>query len=465
MRQLLKLWFYPLGLGLLGSMCGFQSVNAEDAWTRFRGPDGSGVSTETVSTPTKWSDTENLKWKTALPGPGSSSPIVVGEKLFVTCWSGYGVDRDGGGDQANLKRHLICIEKSSGKILWDKSVPAVLPEDEYGGMFAEHGYASHTPVSDGKKVYVFFGKSGAMAFDLDGNQLWQAKLGDGLDPRRWGSSSSPILYNNILIVTASAESKAIVGLDTENGKELWRAEAEGLNSTWGTPILVPVDDKKTDLVIGVPYEFWGLDPTTGKLRWFCEVMETDSFCSSVIAHDGIVYGIEGRGGGSIAVRAGGKDDVTKTNIVWQGRNSSRISTPIYYDGRIYFFSGRVANCIDAATGKEIYQTRLPAGNNNAGDNAVRGNEAGGQGGGRRGGGGGGGRGGQDYGSPVIADGKIYFVTRNGDMHVIKASEEFESISVNRVTSDREDFSGSPAISNGEIFVRSSKHLYCISDKK
>lgn len=465
MRQLLKLWFYPLGLGLLGSMCGFQSLNAEDSWTRFRGPDGSGVSTETISTPTKWSDTENLKWKTALPGPGSSSPIVVGEKLFVTCWSGYGVDRDGGGDQANLKRHLICIEKSSGKTLWDKSVPAVLPEDEYGGMFAEHGYASHTPVSDGKKVYVFFGKSGALAFDLEGNQLWQTKLGDGLDPRRWGSSSSPILYNNILIVTASAESQAIVGLDTENGKELWRAEAEGLNSTWGTPILVPIDDKKTDLVIGVPYEFWGLDPTTGKLRWFCEVMETDSFCSSVIAHDGIVYGIEGRGGGSIAVRAGGKDDVTKTNIVWQGRNSSRISTPIYYDGRIYFFSGRVANCIDAATGKEIYQTRLPAGNSNAGDNAARGNEAAGQGGGRRGGGGGGGRGGQDYGSPVIADGKIYFVTRNGDMHVIKASKEFESISVNRVTADREDFSGSPAISSGEIFVRSSKHLYCISDKK
>jgi len=461
MRQLLKSWFYPLGVGLLGSIGGFQSLNAEDSWTRFRGPDGSGVSTEAAATPTKWSDTENLKWKTALPGPGSSSPIVVGDKIFVTCWSGYGVDRDGGGDQANLKRHLICIDKSSGKIAWDKSVPAVLPEDEYGGMFAEHGYASHTPVSDGKKVYVFFGKSGALAFDLDGNQLWQTKLGDGLDPRRWGSSSSPILYNNILIVTASAESQAIVGLDTENGKELWRAEAEGLNSTWGTPILVPIDDKKTDLVIGVPYEFWGLDPTTGKLRWFCEVMETDSFCSSVIAHDGIVYGIEGRGGGSIAVRAGGKDDVTKTNVVWQGRNSSRISTPIYYDGRIYFFAGRVANCIHAATGKEIYQTRLPAGNINAAENTARGNDAGG----RRGGAGGGGRGGQDYGSPVIADGKIYFVTRNGDMHVIKASKEFESISVNRVTSDREDFSGSPAISNGEIFVRSSKHLYCISDKK
>ena len=464
MRQLLKPWFYPFGLGLLGVISNFQPLNAEDAWTRFRGPDGSGVSTEAVSTPTTWSDTENLKWKTALPGPGSSSPIVVGDKIFLTCWSGYGVDRDGGGDQANLKRHLICIEKSSGKILWDKTVPAALPEDEYGGMFAEHGYASHTPVSDGKKVYVFFGKSGALAFDLDGNQLWQTKLGDGLDPRRWGSSSSPILYNNILIVTASAESQAIVGLDTENGKELWRAEAEGLNSTWGTPILVPIDDKKTDLVIGVPYEFWGLDPTTGKLRWFCEVMETDSFCSSVIGHDGIVYGIEGRGGGSIAVRAGGKDDVTKTNIVWQGRNSSRISTPIYYDGRIYFFAGRVANCIDAATGKEIYQTRLPAGNSNAGDNTARGSDAGAQGGGRRGGGGGG-RGGQDYGSPVIADGKIYFVTRSGDMHVIKASKEFESIGVNRVTSDREDFSGTPAISNGEIFVRSSKHLYCISDKK
>lgn len=447
-----------LGFGLVCTLGGYHGF-AEEGWMRFRGPNGTGVSTESTATPAKWSATENLKWKTALPGPGSSSPIVVGDKIFVTCWSGYGVNRDDVGQPENLKRHLICLDKSSGKILWDQSVPAALPEDEYGGMFAEHGYASHTPVSDGQHVFVFFGKSGALAFTLDGKQLWQTKVGDGLDGRRWGSSSSPILYQNLLIVTASAESHAIVGLDKETGKEVWRAEAEGLNSTWGTPVLVPVQDNRTDLVVGVPFELWGLDPQTGKLRWFCEAMDTDSYCSSVIAQDGIVYGIEGRGGGSIAVKVGGKDDITKTNVLWRGRNSNRISTPLFYDGRIYFFAGRVANCIDAKTGEEIYQTRLPA---QAGSSPAPGAApSASPGGARRGGGGG--RGGQDYASPVLADGKIYFVTRNGDMHVLKASAEFESLAVNRVTDEVEDFSSTPAINNGAIFVRSSKHIYCISN--
>ena len=446
-----------LGIGLLSCAAWNCTLSAEEGWTRFRGPNGSGVSTETDPTPTTWSATENLKWKVALPGPGSSSPIIVGDKIFVTCWSGYGVEGIDDADQSKLKRHLICLDKASGKIIWDKNVPAALPEDDYGGMFAEHGYASHTPVSDGKNVYVFFGKSGALAFDLEGKQLWQTKVGDGLDGRRWGSSSSPVLYKNLLIVTASAESQAIVGLDKETGKEVWRAEADGLASTWGTPVLVELEGDNAELVIGVPYEFWGMNPNTGKLTWFCEAMDSDSYCSSVIEHDGIIFGIEGRGGGAIAVKAGGKKDVSQSNVVWRGRNNNRISTPIYFEDRIYFFSGRVANCIDAKSGEEIFQGRLPAAS------APPSDAAGPAGGGRRGGGGGG-RGGQDYGSPVLADGKIYFVTRNGDMHVLKASKTLESLAVNRVTNDAEDFSATPAVSAGELFVRSSNHLYCISSK-
>ena len=158
------------------------------------------------------------------------------------------------------------------------------------------------------------------------------------------------------------------------------------------------------------------------------------------------------------MKAGGKKDTTQTNVVWRGRNNNRISTPVYYDGRIYFFSGRVANCIDAKTGAEIFQGRLPAANA-----APAAAPAGGPpGGGRRGGGGG--RGGQDYGSPILADGKIYFVTRNGDMHVLKATDKLESLAVNRVTNDAEDFSSTPAISGGELYVRSNKHMYCISTK-
>lgn len=189
-------------------------------WPRFRGPNGSGVSADAGPLPAKFSATENLRWKVPLPGPGSSCPIVVGDKIFVTCWSGYGVDRASPGEQGNLRRHLVCIDRKTGSTLWTSDIEPVLPEDQYGGMFAEHGYASHTPVSDGERVYVYFGKTGALAFDMDGKQLWQTKVGQESDPRGWGSASSPVIYKNVLIVTASAESEALVGLDAKTGKEL-----------------------------------------------------------------------------------------------------------------------------------------------------------------------------------------------------------------------------------------------------
>ncbi|MFK7778236.1 MAG: PQQ-binding-like beta-propeller repeat protein [Gimesia sp.] len=433
--------------------------NAHADWTRFRGPNGSGVSDEKQSTPAKWSDQKNLKWKTALPGHGSSSPIIVGDKVFVTCWSGYGMDRGQPGDQKNLRRHLVCLDRKSGKILWDKTVNPVLPEDVYTGMFAEHGYASHTPTSDGKRVYVYFGKSGALAFDLDGNQLWQTIVGDELDPRRWGSSSSPILYKDLVIITATAESEAIVALNKETGKEVWRQESTGFNATWGTPILVPINDERTDLVIGVPYEIWSLNPNTGKLRWYCEAMPTETYCSSVIAHDGVIYGIEGRGGGSIAVRADGKGDVTKSHVLWSGRDANRIETPVIYQNRIYFFSKGIANCIDAKTGERIFRGRLDSGNATASDKNEE--QAGNRFGGRQSRGGG--FRGSDYSSPVIADGKIYFTSRSGDTYVIKASDKLEQLSVNRLTNENEDFSATPAISGGQLFIRSNKYLYCISE--
>ncbi|WP_298863522.1 PQQ-binding-like beta-propeller repeat protein [uncultured Gimesia sp.] len=433
------------------------SVQAE--WTRFRGPNGSGVSNEKKSTPAEWSDQKNLKWKAALPGRGSSSPIIVGDKVFITCWSGYGMNRSDPGDQKNLRRHLVCLDRKSGKILWDKSVKPVLPEDTYTGMFAEHGYASHTPTSDGKRVYVYYGKSGALAYDFDGNQLWQTIVGDELDPRRWGSSSSPILYKDLLIVTATAESEAIVALNKVTGKEVWRQESTGFNATWGTPILVSINDERTDLVIGVPFEIWSLNPNTGKLRWYCEAMSTETYCSSVIAHNGVVYGIEGRGGGSIAVRANGKGDVTKSHVLWSGRDSNRIETPVIYQNRIYFFSKGIANCIDARTGERIFRGRLDSGNTVASDE--REEQAGNRSGGRQGRGG---FRGSDYSSPVIADGKIYFTSRSGETYVIKASDKLEQLSVNRLTDDNEDFSATPAVSGGQLFIRSDRHLYCIGEQ-
>jgi hypothetical protein len=254
-----------------------------------------------------------------------------------------------------------------------------------------------------------------------------------------------------------------VALDKRTGREVWRKEAQGFAGTWGTPVLVKVAADRTDLVLAVPYEIWGFDPQTGKLRWFCEALKTDSFCSSLTVDNDVVYAVEGRGGGSIAVRAGGTGDVTKTHVVWTGRHNSRISTPLLSDGRLYFIAGGIVNCITAAQGEKVFQARLGEGGDTppegGGGRGARGFGRGGPGGG---GGGRGGVGGQDYSSPVAADGKLYYVSRGGEIHVLKLGETFEKLATNRLTSDPEDFSGTPAISDGQIFIRSSRHLYCVS---
>ena len=442
-----------------------QGVSFGEDWSRFRGPNGSGVCEEKRSVPVAWSPTQNLKWKVDLPGPGSSSPIVVGEKLFVTCWTGYGIERgNSAGEQANLKRHLICIDRQTGATIWDQTVDPYLPEESYSGMFAENGYATHTPVSDGERVYVFFGKTGVLAFDLNGNKLWQTTVGTGSDEMGWGSASSPILYKNLVIVTAATESKAMYGLDKLSGKEVWKQEADGFSGTWGTPVLVDSEEGRTDLVVGVPYEIWGFNPATGNIRWFCEALNVRSFCSSVVTDGKLIYAMGDQGSGSIAMKPGGKDDVTKTHVVWTGKDNNRIGSPVIAEGKIYFVNSRVLNCSDTKTGARLFQGRLGGGASaNVPDDTNQDSPRERGPGGPRGGRGGRGGGGQDYSSPVVGDGKIYFVTRNGDMHVVKVADTFEQLATNRVTDEAEDFSATPAISGGALFIRSSKRLYCIAE--
>jgi outer membrane protein assembly factor BamB len=438
------------------SMLDAQAATVAD-WSRFRGPNGSGISTDTAPLPVTFGEKENLKWKFKLRGPGSSCPIVVGNDVFVTCWSGYGIDQRNPGNMSDLKRHLICIDRRNGKEKWSRAVDAVLPEDEFGGMFAQHGYATHTPVSDGERVYVFFGVSGVVAFDLEGKQLWKKSVGTDLDPRRWGSSSSPILYKKLLIVPALVESQSMVAFDKLTGEVKWSKKAGGFGSTWGTPTLVDVAGGRQELVIAVPEEIWGFNPDTGRFNWYCKGLTSDSVCTSVVAADGIVYAIGGRRqSNSVAVRAGGKNDVEKSNMLWSGRAQSGIATPIFHDGRLYWISGGIANCADAKTGESLARVRLGSGA------AAPRNDDAGNSGGRRRFGGRGGFGGQDYSSPVAGDGKIFFVKRGGEVHVFKLDEKLEKLATNQIGSDGEDFSASPAISNGELFIRSSRTLYCFA---
>lgn len=230
MKNMIK----PIYPTLLAAVAGGALAAAE--WPGFRGPNGSGLADSTVQPPVTWSDGQNIKWQAPMPGPGSSSPIVWGGRVFITCYSGYGDGSDGGSPD-KLRRHLICLERQSGKILWDAAVPAELPEDPFTGYLTEHGYASSTPVTDGERVYVFFGKTGALAFDFEGKQLWKVNLGKESSNRRWGSGASPILYQNTLIVNAAEEGRAIYALDKVTGEEAWKAEGNSLELCFGTPAL------------------------------------------------------------------------------------------------------------------------------------------------------------------------------------------------------------------------------------
>jgi len=424
-------------------LCVFSGLLLEASdWPRFRGPAGSGVANDSDSLPTTWSPTANVAWKTVLPGPGASSPIIVGGKGFVTCYSGYGLTQENPGEIENLVRHLVCVDVNTGKVIWQKDVKAALPEDAYTGIgVTAHGYASHTPVSDGQNVYAFFGKSGVHAFDMNGKELWQADVGKESDPTKWGSSSSPVLYDNTVIVTASAESQSIIGLDKNTGKELWRQEAKGLDGMWGTPTLVRIDDKRTDLVMCVAKEMWGLDPDNGKLRWFASATDAQHAYSSIILDGKRVFAFTGRGGGSIAIDAGGSGDVSKTNTVWTGGETTSFATPVRHGSKVYLVSSGVVSVVDEKTGEKLEQARLSGAMPTGGR-----------------------FGSLDYPSPIVVGDRMFYLNGSGQMFVFDLSGELKQVAVNRVTADAETFWGSPAVSDGRLILRSSKYLYCVADK-
>jgi len=412
---------------------------AED-WPRFRGMAGSGVSAKAA--PTAWSSKANLAWKAEMPGPGASSPIIIGDKAFLTCYSGYGLSQESPGDKENLVRHLVCVDMKTGKKLWQKDVKSTGPEDDYTGAgVPAHGYASHTPVSDGTNVYVFFGKSGVHAFDMEGNELWQADVGKESDPTKWGSSSSPIIYKDTVIITAAAESQSIVGIDRKTGKELWCQPAKGLDAMWGTPSLVKVDDDRTDLVMYVAKELWGLDPDNGKMRWHADATEGARHAYTGILQDGKRVFAFTNGGGSIALDAGGNGDVSETNTAWKGNDSSSFATPVRHGDKIYLVARGIITVVDAKTGKRVDRLRLKGTLKTGGR-----------------------FGSLDYPSPIVVGDHMYYMNGSGQTFVFKLGDKLELVSVNRVTKDKEIFWGSPAASDGRIVIRGHKNLYCIADK-
>jgi outer membrane protein assembly factor BamB len=390
-------------------------------WPQFRGPTGQGI-VQDEPLPTTWSKSSNVISKTALPGMGASSPIIVGDKIYLTCYTGFGRP---GKDQ----RYLVCLNKSDAQVAWSKEVPSQLPDS--ARTRDDHGYTSSTPAADSERLYVFFGKSGVFAFDHDGKQMWHADVGSKV--HEWGTAASPVLHGDLCIVNASVESGALVGLDRRTGKEKWRLS--GINDSWNTPILVQTPDGKTELVLASMGKVHGIEPASGQQLWTCRTDIGWYMVPSLVAHEGIVYCLGGRSGiVGLAVRAGGRGEVTMTHRLWTSNKGSNVTSPVYHDGHLYWMNDNlgIAYCADAKTGAVRYEERL-------------------------------GRAGQVYASPLLADGKIYYVERTGTTHVIAAQPKFQELAVNQL-GERDVFNASPAAAEGRLYLRSDRYLYCLGAK-
>jgi|JI9StandDraft_1071089.scaffolds.fasta_scaffold00990_3 outer membrane protein assembly factor BamB len=395
-------------------------------WSRFRGPAAMGVS-EAKNLPEKWSQSSGIAWKTPLPGAGASSPMVFGNKIFLTSYTGYFVPGEDGGSLNDLERHLLCLDLSSGKILWDKAIAAKLPEEE---RIRDHGYAANSVAVDAEHVYAFFGKSGVFAFDHAGNQKWQADVGE--KTHGWGTSASPVLFGDLVFINASVESESLIALDRATGKQVWKAG--GIREAWNTPIVIKSQEGRQELVIATQGKILAFVPDTGKSLWNCNTDIGWYMVPCIVADEGIVYCLGGRSGtASLAVRAGGSGDVTKTHRLWTSPKGSNVSSPVYLDGHLYWAheSREIAYCVEAKSGEVVYEKRLN-------------------------------RAGQFYSSALLADGKLYYVSREGKTFVLAAKPEYEEIAVNDLN-DRSVFNASPAVAGNRLLIRSDKFLYCIGE--
>jgi outer membrane protein assembly factor BamB len=397
-------------------------------WPRFRGPTGDGVSPE-KGLPVKWGPDESVVWKVKMPGPGSSSPILHNGRVYVTCYTGHG---DGSkGELKDLRRHLLCIDAATGKKLWQSTVAAKLPEVPFGTYIREHGYASSTPVTDGERVYAFFGRGGVYAFDLDGKEVWHAEVGRVLNS--WGTAGSPVLYKGFVIVPATIEGSSLYALDRKSGKVAWRVK--GLGDSWSTPALVELPGGKTELVHNGQGEVLGIDPDTGERLWEVEGVSTSTASSSPVARGGVVYvmGASLDGGRTVtAVRCGGRGDVNKTHVLWKYKGGTNHTSPILVGDHLYYFSGQVV-CLRADTGKQVFQERLYDTRS-------------------------------EYASPVAAGGKLWIFTRRSGGFVLAAKDRLEVLAHNDLK-DQSDFNATPAVGGGRLFVRSNAYLYCIGEKR
>ena len=403
-------------------------LNAEN-WPTWRGGLGVGKSTE-KDFPAQWNRNLNVRWKIALPERGNSSPVVWGNRVFIT----QALQEQG-------LRQLWCIDRRSGKTMWKKVV-------KYAGKELTHRtnpYCSASPVTDGKHVVVSHASAGIHCYDFNGRELWHRELGE--QKHIWGNGSSPVIYKGLCYLYFGPGFKTfLVALSMEDGRTVWQHDEKGGDSgvakkgekgnwvgSWSTPILIE-GNKGDELLISYPNRLAAFDPLKGRIIWSCRGLNPLVY-TSPLYEEGLVIAMGGFRGTAMAVRAGGHGDVTETHRLWtRPKEKQRIGSGVLVGGNVYILNeDGVAQCIEARKGKVLWEERLrgPGGN------------------------------GKSWSSMVSAGDKLYAINQSGDVFILRASPRYQLLGVNSLG---EETQSSMAFSNGEIFIRTYNHLWCISQK-
>jgi outer membrane protein assembly factor BamB len=426
-----------------------ESIYAQTSnWAGWRGNDGSGISRE-INLPTEWSNIKNIKWKTPIIGRGHSSPIVWGSRVFLTTsiegpvipgaqavrhvnkgqeW----LHPDSVGADHRYTLMIVCVDADTGKLLWEK---VVYEGRVFDNRHRKNTYASPTPVTDGKYVYLSFETEGLYCFDFNGRQIWKSSLGN-IAKGGMGYGTSPVLFEKLLILQCDqeyGEGSFIGAVDKTTGKEVWRVARTNRRS-WATPLLVKANGR-TELVASGAESVIAYDPATGKELWRAPGVVSNPIPSPVVGH-GLVYVTAGsQEKRAIAIQLGGSGDLTNTaNIIWQyDKGTAYVPSPIFYGDYLYLLSDAgVITALEAKTGIVKYQARppIPA---------------------------------KFTASLVAYEGKLLMVSEDGEAFVMRLGPETaEVIAVNSIA---EPVFASPAISRGRIYLRGDKNLYCIENGK
>ncbi len=406
------------------------STEAAD-WPRFRGPNADGKAVG-PDLPLDWGARENLVWRTELPGPGSSSPVVSGDRVFLTCYSGYGLDAREPGDAGKLRRHALCLDRATGRILWQHEIESPIPDKPYTGQYiTTHGYASGSAVTDGTGVFFFFAQAGVHAFTMDGRKVWEKNVGE--KAHDWGSGASPVLHGDLLFVNAALESDTLWALDRRTGREVW--SARGFPASWNTPLLINTGGRE-ELVVNASGRLRAFDPKSGRELWFSQSIRAAELCPSVVVDNDRLFVIGSPKGEAMAVRAGGSGDVSATHVLWRTPRGSNVSSPLCHDGHLYFVndSRGTFHCLKADSGEEVYEGKLPGARD------------------------------RWYASPVLNNGRLFYVSRGGRVAVLAAKPEFEVLATSALADDGSVFNASPAVVEGRIYLRSDRYAYCVGGR-